>query len=525
MASKGGADYLPPIVTRLEADLTGLRAGYAEAERLQKRFEGSTESLGDEFKQTGEEATKAGKKVSDFERLVGDRMRESENSAKAVRREYSRLERHILDVRKRLAKGDGDSDPGLFKDLDLSLKDLGKLRKIGTDMGLDLGKTFSQGFSSVISAAGPYGIAGAIATAITAAIVLAPAIGAAIAGALTIGLGAGVIGLGAMILGDDKQIVKRAEKLATTTSKVFERSAQPLKKPFLEALGTIEAEFKKMEPDLTKMFGAAAPLVAPLTEGFMGLLANMLPGITSALQGAKPLFDSLAKTLPLIGTALGTFFDTLANTPGVAVFMEDMIKATAGVIVALGYVISWLASFYTAVRETVGGVLDWFGKLPGRIKKFFSGVGDWLKSAGTNLMAGFINGVKTKFESVKTTLSGMVNGIKNIFKVGFKFGSPSRVMMDMGRDTVEGYRIGIVRAAPRMMATWAGLLKPGGAPRGSYLSGVGMSSTAGSAGLAGGGSGQVIIHNVLKLDTRTVLDAMTPTAQRYRRRTGVTGLS
>lgn len=530
MASKGNAEYLPPIVTEFKADLSDLHRGIMEAKKAQKDYAKDTEDLADTFKRTGTEADRAGGRINEFEKLVKARMREGESAVSALRGEYARLHEKAKEIKRDLNKGDGDQGQ-LFGNLREVMGNLNKIRQMGMEVGLELGQATSKGFGSVVAATGPYGMAAIVTAAIGAAVLSAPIIGAAIATALTLGLGGGVIGLGAMILGDDKKIQAKAEKLAKTTSGIFQRAADPLKGPFLKALDTIESRFKKMEPEFKKLFAAAAPLVQPLTEGFMGMLSNMLPGLTEGLKNSAPLFETLGRELPKLGTAIGSFFALISkDSEGMSQFFTDLITGVSKTIVLLGYLVwglteayGWIRRFSTELWTGLGKAWDKFIVWKNDLVKWSK---DALKSVGAWLLFGFLEGVKQGFRDIKNDLENIWNGITGSAQTALRTHSPSEVFKEIGEDTMEGYAIGVSKNAHRAWAAWAGLTAPTAAPRGSFSGGHGVSSAMTVRRPASAdGYGQQLQPIVLKIDSRTVLDVLVPTAQRYKQRTGVSGVS
>lgn len=460
-------EYLPPLVTELKADVNGLRKGIDEARGLVKKYKEDVDGLGENFRKTRRETEDSGRAVSDFERLVRQKMRSGQSATSALRTEWERLHRVVRDSRASLSKGGGsDNDHDILKN---ALGDISKLSGIAADMGIKLGDAAGKGFANSMSALGPYVQTAMVGALIVAAALAAPVVGATIAAAVTLGLGAGVVGLAAMILKDDKKIIKAWEKLAKTTSEVFQRAAEPMKKPFLELLGWLRVEFVKLEPDLKRMFEAAAPLVKPLGEGIFGLLKNMLPGITTALKNAEPLFKTLGEKLPLIGTALGLFFATLTEgETGEAVnqFLGDALTAAAGLIVMLGELIAWLARTYADIRQWLKDVTQWFTDLKGKIK---SAIGDpytWLGPIGGMIMDGLIGGMNSRMPAMGAAIrKAMSAGVAHA-KSELKSKSPSKVYEQLGRDSVEGYRLGIQRSQTQAWAAMAGMVSPGSVPQG-----------------------------------------------------------
>src|SRR5690349_1153857 len=111
--SEGAAEYLPPLVTKLKADITDLKKGFAEATKLQKKYKEDLDGLSTGFEKTTKKSKETGESVTDFERLVRSKMRSGETAVSAMRTEYERLNKVVKESRARLARGD-TSDGGTY---------------------------------------------------------------------------------------------------------------------------------------------------------------------------------------------------------------------------------------------------------------------------------------------------------------------------------------------------------------------------------------------------------------------------
>lgn len=518
MAADG---YLPPLVTELKADVSGLRKGIDDAKAMVKKYKEDVDGLGENLKKTKRETEGTGKAVSDFERLVRQKMRSGESATSALRTEWERLHKVVKDSRASLARGGGsDNDHDILKN---ALGDISKLQGIAADIGLKFGETTSKSFATTLTGLGPFIQSFLVTAVIGAALIAAPFVGGVIGAAVTLGLGAGVIGLAAMILKDDKKIAAAWEKLTKTTSEVFQRAAAPMKKPFLELLKWLRIEFVKLEPDLTKLFEAAAPLVKPLGEGVFGLLKNMLPGITQALKNAEPVFKTLGEQLPTIGLALGIFFTELTKDPeALSGALTDAINLISGFIIVSGELISWLATTWAEIKKFFGNIHQWFKDLPGKIKAALGSPYTWLFPTGAVIIDGLIGGMNSR-------VSALGSAVRNAMKAGvahakaeLKSKSPSRVFFDLGRDTVEGYRLGIQASQTQAWAAMSGMVSPGSVPAGRSAA-----LAAQAAPVQRGPSSHAEVTGVahIYLDGREIQQAGITYAQRDKVRNGSTGWS
>lgn len=519
MAADG---YLPPLVTELKADVSGLRKGIEEAKGLVKKYKEDVDGLGEGFRQTKKESDGAGQAVSNFERLVRQKMRSGENSVSTMRTEWERLHRVIKDTRASLAKGGGDS----AKDHDTlaaALKDVAALGAIASQFGVQLADATGKGLANGAAAGGPF-VQTAIATAIIGAVALfAPVIGGAIATAVTFGLGIGVLGLGAMILKERPKIQKAWETLTTTSSGVFKRSALSLEKPFLEAISHISREFLKWEPMLAGIFGASSPLVMPLTEGITGFITNLLPGILDGIANAAPAFESFKTGFPLVGAALGEFFRIITeNKEDIKLFTDDSMNAIARTILAIAYLIQFLLSAYGWIRRTTDSVINAVNSIRKTISEWWTSTKEWakelFKGLGESIMNGIISGVKWKAESMKNSIVGAVKDAWGAVSGFLQTGSPSRLYMQLGAWTAEGYARGVDASTDKAWASLKRMAMPG-APSAA------TAAAAVPSRHSGGRPAEMVGVAYIYLDGREIQQAGIKFAQRNKVRNTSTGWS
>ena len=518
MAADG---YLPPLVTELKADVSGLRKGIDDAKAMVKKYKEDVDGLGEGFKKTKKESDGAGKGVSDFERLVRQKMRSGESAVSAARTEWERLHRVIRETRGSLAKGGGsDNDHEILKN---ALKDVAALGSIAADFGIKLGDATGKGLANGAAAGGPY-VQTAVAVAIIGAVAIAaPVIGAAIATAVTFGLGIAVLGLGAMILKERPKVQKAWEKLTETSSGVFKRSAASLEQPFIQAIKHITREFRKWEPMLAGIFGASSPLVMPLTEGITGFITGLLPGILQAIVNAQPAFEAFKTGFPLVGQALGEFFRIITeNKEDIKLFTDDSMNAIARTILAIAYLISFLVSAYAWIRRTSDSVISAVTSITNTIVGWWNSAVEWVrqlfKGLGESIMNGIISGVKWRAEAMKNSIVDAVKSAWRAVSGYLQTGSPSRLYMQLGAWTAEGYAKGIDASTDKAWASLKRMAVPGSANPAVAAASV-------PSRIGGGRPAEMVGVAHIYLDGREIQQAGITYAQRDKVRNNNTGWS
>jgi phage-related protein len=273
---------------------------------------------------------------------------------------------------------------------------------IGSEMGDSAAKGMFSGLSGglgILSALGTNPYVAAAGLAIGAALV--PMIGAGLAAGVTAGTGLGVIGLGAFLLREEPRLVKEANRLGDTATKVFTKAAQPMVLPFERALNQLGDLITELGPDFRQMFADVAPAITPLTHGLFDLVRNAMPGLLELTRVAGPMLTDLAPSIAHIGTAFSIFAGQIAGVgPEATVFFKDFLTWVGGTIIMAGYLIGWLTKAYVAIRT-------FFVSIPGWVSSAWSAIQGWGSSVGSF----FTSTVPGWFSSLWSTITGWVSGV------------------------------------------------------------------------------------------------------------------
>jgi len=318
------------------------------------------------------------------------------------------------------------------------------------DSGRDGGNSFLSGFTNAMRqipdaigsalsavqgaaqrlAQNPYVQAAGAAIAAGIATVAVPLIGSLIAAATISVAGLGVIGLGAVILKDEPQVAKAAQRLTETVRGIFDKAAEPLIKPFTDAIKSIEQTAKDLAPQIGEAFELAAPLVDPLVDGLDRFAKSVMPGVLSLLRGARPVFDGLSDAMDIIGDAVGDAFAAIGTQgPEAGQAIRDVATVVGGLIRGFGFLVAILADVYGHVRQFVTDVIGffqnlydtlvgnsiipdlvneivaWFAGLPERAVSALSSLGSRIagvaRAAGSSMLTAVRNGLSDAVSAVR----------------------------------------------------------------------------------------------------------------------------
>lgn len=113
--------------------------------------------------------------------------------------------------------------------------------------------------------------------------------------------------------------------------------------------------------------------------------------------------------------------------------------------------------FAGEVGANIASAISWFQQLPLRIASAVSGAGSWLYQTGRDLIAGFVNGITSKVQSIFNAITETVGGAIEWAKSLLDSNSPSKVFMRIGEDTALGYAMGIEREYGLVRSATAGM--------------------------------------------------------------------
>jgi hypothetical protein len=339
--------------------------------------------------------------------------------------------------------------------------------------GLDLGSQVADGLGKGLlqGSKGLAGPGGAIAATVGAPVALAAAaaagslLGAAIIG----GLGAGLAGIGLTFAAKSEVVQAEISKLGEHVNREMQRISKPFEKTILDVIplgrqlfDVFARQFELVVPQLAQglssfagfvkvAFEQLAPAIAPISDAFNTLLADLGPKLPEIFAGiANALIDlanNVRENSDLIIGIVSAMLKLIAVGLIVINWLVDLLKWLDSVGRKMMDFHVWVSNAFMgaarSVLEASQWIIDTVASLPGRILSALGNIGNLLWSAGSNLIGGFINGIVSRFNEVRSwlnSLTSMLPSWKGPMTVDAK------LLVDNGQaimeSLVQGFKVG-----------------------------------------------------------------------------------
>lgn len=180
-------------------------------------------------------------------------------------------------------------------------------------------------------------------------------------------------------------------------------------------------------------------VVLPVSRKFRQLYENdLVRGLRAFINAVGAAGLEVARKLPQIGQAFASTFRIISGI--LSTFSANLRTNVVGAFT------SFLVTVLTRIRA-----------FPGQVASVFASLGRLLYGAGLNAILGFISGFSSGIGRLLSIARGVANSISSTIRSALSIQSPSRVMMDIGEDTMAGLDIGLRRMIPQLEDTVRGI--------------------------------------------------------------------
>ncbi|MBT2728399.1 hypothetical protein J7E63_15830 [Bacillus sp. ISL-75] len=194
---------------------------------------------------------------------------------------------------------------------------------------------------------------------------------------------------------------------------------------------------------------ALIPVIAALTTANWALIASFIPvilpilAIIAAIAAVIAIGVLLYKNWDIITKKAKTDFPKLiaiisgAGKKIVSAWKRDMQDFKK----AWDWIVTGLSNIGKNIKKNWNQAIQDFKNAWSKAVKFFKGID--LKSIGSDIIRGLVNGMSNMLQKVKDKAHEIAKTVKSAIKDKLKLGSPSKVTEEMGINVGEGLAIGI----------------------------------------------------------------------------------
>lgn len=202
-----------------------------------------------------------------------------------------------------------------------------------------------------------------------------------------------------------------------TISEIVNTVAQIVQTLVTRVFGAIATFLAQHKAEIVAVLEAAWNLIRSIIETVLGTIKGIVNAVLKAIQGDwKGAWEDIKKVA-----------DTLWN--GIRSIIENALDLILKVV-------------GTSLQE----VKDWFVNKFNEILSFLRGIN--LSEIGRNMIEGLIGGIRSMAGSLVEAAKGVVSSAIDAAKRLLGIGSPSRVFMELGQQTMAGMAIGLNSQAP-----------------------------------------------------------------------------
>lgn len=211
---------------------------------------------------------------------------------------------------------------------------------------------------------------------------------------------------------------------------------------------------------LTAVGGFISSTLAPAASAFVGAFG---PAFSAAITPIKAL---LSPIFAMMGGGPGAGTKMLIETFRVLGFVLGICTAVAvSFFAVLGIAAGVAAGAFGMLMTGISMIGQGFAALPGMVMGFFSDAGSWLADVGGNIVSGLWGGLTSAWGAMLSQFDALVALLPASVRSVLGIASPSRVMMQLGAYTGEGFAAGMAGQEGAVDASMTSLVQPRVSPK------------------------------------------------------------
>ena len=252
--------------------------------------------------------------------------------------------------------------------------------------------------------------------------------------------------LDAMLTSIQTNIPKIADTGVDIIVALAGKLAEGLPKLLQSGIDMFLAILKGVRDNTYKMVDVALDIVTEFINGVAANLGSIIQsGINLALTFIEGVADGLTNNKDRIEAAVRKVINAMIDV-GIAVITGAFSAFAENGRKLLESLVNGIKEKGSAAKDAVKGAID-------KAKTAAANAGTALLQAGRDFIAGFKKGIEEKATSIANAAKNAVTNAVNAAKKALGIASPSKVMMQLGRWTDEGFVVGLEKYSNRVAAS------------------------------------------------------------------------
>lgn len=204
------------------------------------------------------------------------------------------------------------------------------------------------------------------------------------------------------------------------------------------------------------------------TNAWNRALSAMTSVVNRILSFVRALPGRVVSAVTRLGGLLATWatnawnraYTSISNVAArIVSFVRGIPGRILGVLQSLGgSLASWARGAfqraYDGMSERGQAMVRWIAGLPGRLISAIGNVGSLLYSVGTNIVDGLYRGLQDAWGRVTGWAGRAASGLSSAVRKVLGISSPSKVFMEIGKNTAEGFIIGFSKQSEKGKAAY-----------------------------------------------------------------------